>query len=333
MKNLSLRSKNAFLKMISCILMLMVLTLFLSIGPLGCGGSGNPDKEWNLGESFKKEISDERKTLLAGYYDESQYEQALKDVDKWLKRDKKNDALLNEKAMLLNVLFQYDEALAASEKGLALNPENVYLLVNKAKALQAQQSVEEARDTYEKALMYDPEYEDALIGRAECLMDEGIYQEAAVVLEKLTGKIPDDTYLKELLVDCYKLQNKYEKALEIYNELLDMEQEDPHLHYLKADVLLSMGKYVEAVSSADKAIKLFDGVYVDAYYVKSCAYASLKNTEKCLDALSVAAKYGAGLGIKELALTDGYFERLKNNSKFKEIINSIEDTENENTED
>lgn len=114
---------------------------------------------WSIYDSFLKGSMPGDDTYLAAnkYFEDGQYEQALKEYDLALQADPNHIHALRGKARTLMQLNKYDEALQVFNEAIAHEPDFAGTYANRGILYDRMGQYQKAVEDYERALSMDPE--------------------------------------------------------------------------------------------------------------------------------------------------------------------------------
>jgi tetratricopeptide (TPR) repeat protein len=223
--------------------------------------------------------------LAVKYYYTMELETALIYTNKILEINPKFIRAYNLKALIYLKLKHYQEALNCIEEGLDIeNDAKRILLPNKAAILSEMGFYNEALEIYNIILEENPNDFYSLTGKSILLYKLGRINEAKEFVDKALEINPD--YISGLL-------HKARLMLEI----------DPN----------------ESIRICDEIIKKNINLG-EAYYIKSCAYALLRDKKNAI--LNLRKAIETNIEYKFLAMDDRDFEYIKDDEEFYLTIHS-----------
>ena len=255
---------------------------------------------------------------------------------------------LNELVKKGNSLFdrrRYKSAIKYYDEVIESTPKAAIAWYNKGAALYNLRKYEEAIECYDKVVEINPKYTKAWFSKKQALIDLTRYKETIECLDKMAElNIEDVGDISQQYAELYYLEgnkliseNKYKEAIEYFDKGNNMDPKDAKAWYSKGVAFYNLGKSAQKHSSffkrnnvffkhkeLKKAIFCFDKTidinpkYADAWYIKACAYSSLKNKESTLNALKQAIKLGKEF--KQEAKENKDFDWLWDDNDFKRVV-------------
>ncbi len=146
------------------------------------------------------------------------------------------------------------------------------------------------------------------------------FSKALEKIHEVQNKNPDDPKISFLLVNLYIEQKKWEEALNQLNAYLEKQPDESTALISKAFVMTQKGEVNEGLSELFSLYKE-DPNSSQIQYNIARVYAQQGKDEEAMQWLDKAVKNG----FRELVLlqTDEYFDPVKNNINFKNILNKI----------
>ncbi|NES21726.1 MAG: tetratricopeptide repeat protein [Symploca sp. SIO3E6] len=225
----------------------------------------------------------------------------------------------SNRGRLLYKLERNEEALASYERALEIKPDFYYAWSNRGDALRNLERYEEALTSYERTLELQPDYQHALIKRGGvfCILKQ--YEEAFNSFDRALELQPNYhigwTVRGRLL---YKLK-QYEEALTSFDRALEL-QPNYHIGWIcRGYSLLKMGQQQKAFENLQQALDI-NGDKAEFLYYKACFSAILGKSDRALDFLEQSIQLDPAN--KENAKKDSDFDALRDNPKFKAIVES-----------
>ena len=206
------------------------------------------------------EPSDNKQAKLAYkqfllYLNSQRYEDAMTQINLWLKSNKDYDQVWSARGITLRKLGRYEEAVASYDKALDINPDNYLSWNNRAYALFHLERYEEAISSYDKASEIEPDHDFFWNNRGIALNQLGRHAEAVASYNKALEINPDRDFVWSNRGNALYHLGRYEEATISYNKALEITPDDPiDLIYLGI-ALSNLGKYKEVIISFKKAIK------------------------------------------------------------------------------
>jgi tetratricopeptide (TPR) repeat protein len=129
-------------------------------------------------------------------------------------------------------------------------------------------------------------------------------------------KISDSNAIHSLWMRAGLEKSDAEK-INIYDQILEISPQDVEALTYKADTLLDMDEDSWALSLANQAVEC-DSAYALAYWQRGCAKAKLGQHDDAIEDIKTALSLSSTL--KEELVGESYFENLKENEGFQELI-------------
>ncbi|RZT91210.1 hypothetical protein EV201_3216 [Ancylomarina subtilis] len=115
------------------------------------------------------------------------------------------------------------------------------------------------------------------------------------------------------------IEKSEEEKISIYDEILEINPNDIEAMTYKADALLEIGEVRWALNLVNAAIEK-DNKYALAFWQRACAYAQLEKEVEAIKDLEKAIELSETF-VDEVG-KEIHFDKLKNNKRFKAIVNS-----------
>jgi Tfp pilus assembly protein PilF len=170
-----------------------------------------------------------------------------------------------------------------------------------------------------EATEIDPDYEYSWLDKGDILWDLGKRNEALECYDKAIKINPNNAYFWAHKGDCLRTLGKTEEALRTYSEGI---KKNPTYHNLwgaRGSLLWNSGRVDEAIANYKEALET-NPTWSHTWYYKASLEAqqnyiddALKDLRKAIELDERFAKY---------ALEDKDFEAIKNDERFKAIVNS-----------
>jgi tetratricopeptide (TPR) repeat protein len=217
--------------------------------------------------------------------------------------------LLDENKALMEEILKSDRHVADDDEYLLRTANFHYLLGNTEKAM----------ELYDRVLKRNPCKMTALNNKGVMLDSTGKYDEAVEYFNKALSSVPENVHvLCNKGITLYK-NGKYEEALGCFDSVLELESNYVNALTFKGHTLYRLGKNNDALASYSKVIRI-DQSNAEALYNKACL-CSLKGDEYgALTSLERAIRLDPSW--KAAALVDKDLERIKNNPRFSELVQS-----------
>jgi len=182
-----------------------------------------------------------------------------------------------------------------------------------------QGNTEKSLDLYDRVLEKNPCKMTALNNKGVVLEYTGRYDEAVEYFNKALSSVPENVHvLCNKGIALYK-NEKYDKALGCFDLALKLESNYVNALTFKGHTLYRLNRNNDALESYNKVIRL-DRNNAEALYNKACL-CSLKGDEYgAMTSLERAIRLDSSW--KEAAIGDKDLERIKNNPRFCELVQS-----------
>lgn len=212
---------------------------------------------------------------------------------------------------------KYDEAIKIINEGIEVNPKfspayNSLGLIYKSK-----KDYDSAIKNFKSALAVNPNYVQAILNLGETYLAKGDFETAEKVVLEATKMEPYNDAVYFVLGNIYSEAKSYEKCIQAFERTILINPSSLDARNNLANVYMKQ-------NNVDKAIEEFEAIltmnpnYATAYYNLACAYSLKKETSYSLEYLDRAISLDVTL--KEVAKNDSDFNNIKNNRKFKELI-------------
>ena len=248
-------------------------------------------------------------------FNERDYIQSLKNIDKALSIYPNNVQLLTLKATVYDKLHRYGETsdlkLKVTSLKIGLSPAETLIAIGIA--LDDSGNVTGAIEYYNRALILEPHNTDALYNIGNALDELANYTGAIMYYNKVLAINPHHFAALYDEGNEYERLNNYSKAIEYYDKALVVNSSDTSTMNNKGLALDGLGKHQEAITWYDKAIK----------------QTQTQSTGVDMDIVSNKA-YDLGVQLKQydnaLSFTDQY---LKKNPEHKGLLCTTAEIYNE----
>ncbi|MEH1870960.1 tetratricopeptide repeat protein [Nostoc sp.] len=185
---------------------------------------------------------------------------------------------------ILAKLQRYDQAIAAYDKVIAIRPDDSNTWWLRGKTLAIQQDYQAAVDSYERAIAIDSDFYGFWLDRGNALY-----------------------YL-----------HRYEDAIAAYDKVIELKPDNTDALNFKGVALMELQRYEEALVVYNKAIEIKPD-YPEYWYNKACCYALQSNVALAIQNLQQSIKGEPDI-FWELAKTDPDFDRIREHSLFKNLV-------------
>ena len=188
---------------------------------------------------------------------------ALKDLDKAISLDPKNDTYYIGKGELLYILERYNESVLAYKHAFEINPEKIQIQLAIAKSLLMDNKTDQSQQIINKILKDNPYYPDAFYIQAQVYASQKDTTKAITELKKAL-KIDPFYYEASLLLAEYWAELKNNNAFPQYLYTYSLDSSDIY-------PLFQIGYLYEQIQDTVSAKKsyysiiMLDKDYTDAY--------------------------------------------------------------------
>ncbi len=219
-------------------------------------------------------------------------------------------SLLEENSKLKEKLLQTDNPVIEEDEYLLRIANFYYLIGNSQKAI----------ETYEYILKRNPTKMAILNNKGVVLDSIEEHNSALECFNKALERVPENVHvLSNKGISLYK-NEMYQQALECFDAALKIDVSYVNALIFKGHSLYRLGKNSEALDLYNRIIRLDRG-NAEALYNKACL-CSIKGDEYgAITSLERAIRLDSSW--KEAASQDKDLGRLKNNSRFKGIVNYV----------
>jgi tetratricopeptide (TPR) repeat protein len=219
-------------------------------------------------------------------------------------------SLLEENSRLRENLLQANKSVIEEDEYL-LRIANFYHIIGNSK---------KAIETYEHILKRNPTKMAVLNNKGVVLDSIGEYTSALEYFNKALERVPENVHvLSNKGISLYKSE-MYQQALECFDAALKIDVNYVNALTFKGHSLYRLGKNNEALDLYNRIIRLDHG-NAEALYNKACL-CSIKGDEYgAITSLERAIRLDSSW--KKAASQDKDLGRLKNNSRFKGIVNYV----------
>jgi tetratricopeptide (TPR) repeat protein len=259
-----------------------------------------------LFEKAKKELATDNHSIYLFYsarqdfFENKDYELALKRVETSINFDPKNVFSLNLKAVCLSELKRDDEAEEAFLNAIEIQPNFIDSYIYLAGFYKSKTKYEKEEEILRKAkkIVDNPEWfgtvnEDSLrIKKADAanvyhalgvnLFSQQKLNEAEKLLEKAHQFDPQDRDIIYDLGMVFVQQESWHKAADAFDRVIEIDRDDAHGHYYLGFSFLMLKQYRKAIELFTKVIDL-DPEWCDAYYKRAMCYRELGNSAAAYD--------------------------------------------------
>jgi serine/threonine protein kinase/Flp pilus assembly protein TadD len=191
-----------------------------------------------------------------------------------------------------------DAAEKYSLKAIELDPELGEGHVARGMVLYNRKEYEKAQEEFERAIEVKPDLFEAAYLYARLCFAQGQFEKAARLAQEASRLRPEDYNAPCLLGMIYAELNKpteemqaYRKSLENVKRSLELFPEDTRALYMGATSAIILGDERLGLEWADRILSAHPQETMTLYGV-ACAYAQLGQTEKALDCMEEAVRFG-----------------------------------------
>ena len=183
------------------------------------------------------------------YVDQSDYENALGEIDLLISVDQSNPQYYLKRAGLYVLLDRSNDALLDLDTALVLSPDLYDALQLRAQIYGENARYKEAAADYERMYKLDPEQKDVLMYSADCYQQMGDYEKAISAYDTAAEALPEyaDAIAYARGVCFYSTEN-YEKAVTDLLQYLPVTPEDGELNFLIGSCYMNLKQENEAES-------------------------------------------------------------------------------------
>lgn len=219
-------------------------------------------------------------------------------------------SLLEENSKMREKLLQTNKSIIEEDEYLLRVANFYHLTGNSQKAI----------ETYEYILKRNPAKMAVLNNKGVVLDSAGKYKESLECFNKALERVPENVHvLSNKGISLYKSE-MYQQAVECFDAALKIDANYVNALTFKGHSLYRLGKNNEALELYNRIIRLDHG-NSEALYNKACL-CSIKGDEYgAITSLERAIRLDSSW--KEAASQDKDLGRLKNNSRFKGIVNYV----------
>ncbi len=220
------------------------------------------------------------------------------------------------------------DAISNSRRAVELDPQSPVTRASLGLAEYLSRNYEEAREQFELALGLCTELYEAYYFYGRSCFAQGQFEKAAELFAKASEVSPDDFQALSLRGLCFRALDRPEDARTAFQECLkkverhlELNPDDVRAVYMKSGTLLGLGETDSAVDWTERALAM-DPEEPSVLYNVACNYALLDEPAKAIDCLEKA--FRQGFGHKEWIERDPDFASVRNHSRFKALMQSLE---------
>jgi serine/threonine protein kinase len=220
-----------------------------------------------------------------------------------------------------------DAAERNSLRALELDPELSEGHVARGMVLYNKKEFEKAQAEFEKAVRLKPDLFEASYLYARLCFALGQFDKAAALAHQAARLRPEDYNAPCLLGMIYTEQNKpaereraYRKTLENAKRSLELFPEDTRALYMGATAAISLGEKALGLEWAERISSAHPQETMTLYGV-ACAYALLGQTEKAIEGMEEAVKFGTIQ--KKWLEHDPDLRSIRDHPRFKALLEKL----------
>lgn len=221
------------------------------------------------------------------FFNEDNYEEAIKYSELAIFKKQKLYDSYNIKALSLHKLQRFEEAVKICDEAIRLEPKKEDAYNNKGYSLNALEKYEEAIRYFDKAISINPNDDAAYNNKGNALYGLDDYEGAILCYDKQIEINPDLEYPYYSKGMALYYLDRYNEALPVFDKYLELLPCEPCGYISKANCLLELEDYDEALILCDTAI-IFDAFYAEAYNTKGEIYYQTGESRLALEALNKA---------------------------------------------
>jgi tetratricopeptide (TPR) repeat protein len=215
------------------------------------------------------------------YYEEGNYEKALKSIDRLLLVNRKDYNLLYNKGMALIELERYDEAIEVFRRAEKLSNNDADLYEQLGYAYFQSNNFKESINAYKRVQDITPKNAKAMTWIAYNNIMLENYDEAMALVDRaleIDKELPS-AYFTKGEANYYK--NKYKEAIGYYEIAIEKDSSYVEAYINKLSSLYMIGEYSGAIEFGLEASKLFAEESEIPYYIAD-AYSALGEGENAI---------------------------------------------------
>lgn len=226
-----------------------------------------------MGEQLKNQGNEEFKA--------GRFEEALKFYQSAIDAEPTNVIYYTNKATALTKLKKYDEAVQTSLKAITVGRENNAAPENIAKCYNKVAAAEAARENIPAAI---DALQKSIAEKSDPVAQSELKRLNDILAKKQKDlKNPENADQDKIDGDKFLKAKEYSKAVKSYSEAIKKFPEVTSLLGLRAEAQNSAGNFTEAISDAEKALKI-DPKFAKAVLEKAKAFEGQKDYQGALEA-------------------------------------------------
>lgn len=275
-------------------------------------------------ENYKKSVElnpnnvDSYGKIIGLYWDLNDNENVMKFA---------NEAIKNNKEFAMGYLWlgssylrqnKINDAIASIKKSINVKPDFVVAYNSLGMAYKVAKKYDEAIEQFSKALELNANYQESALNLGDTYVIKGDYNSAEKVYEGILAKEPYNEAVFFALGNMYTESKNFDKSIKSFEKAILLNPKSLDSRNNLGNVYLKQNKLDEAIEEFEKVLKI-EPKYATAYYNIACAYSIKRNTNYSLRFLEEAVTLDDSL--KEVARKDPDFENIKDDNRFKELVN------------
>lgn len=212
------------------------------------------------------------------------FKEAHKEIDKFLKKNT-NAEMFKEKGDIYFDEGQYNRAIKFYDKSIELNPYNLGAFHNKGSAYLEQGKLKNALIYFTEAVRIKPSSQQVRKNRNEVVKRINIEKRGTHENEYIKNR--SDEFFKEISTAIsFKEAGQFKKAMEKIDQMLADNSGHNEILSLKAELLRKMGRFEESIQILDQIIKQkpkLRDLLIDVYENKGISLKNLGRYEEALE--------------------------------------------------
>ncbi|MBO9998935.1 MAG: tetratricopeptide repeat protein [Cyanobacteria bacterium SID2] len=253
------------------------------------------------------------------------YEAAIESYDRALELKFDYPEAWNNRGGAMTKLRQFDEALTSYDRAVQLKPDYVEAWNNRGLTLMELGRYQDAVKSYNKAVKQKPDYAEAWNNRGLALAALERHEQALPCYAKAAKINPNYSEAWKNRGASLSALDRDEEAEGAYDRAVSINDRDVTAWYYRGQILAKLKRYDEAISAFDRASDLHPSA-PDVWYNKACCYSVRGFVAPAIDNLQEALRL-APHPYRERAQVDSAFDGIREDERFKQLINESLDTE------
>lgn len=332
--------KNQMLKLSSLVLVIFVLS--------ACGTSRKTIATTKSIETTTKRVTDkgdgvvevvkdypnapyEIYHLANQYYKAKKYEQALKHINKAIKKEKNEVEFYLLKSHILAKLERYKELEQTTTEAINIDRNNDKLYELRANARYFNLDYDGASLDYEKAITFNPQKTKYYHNYITLLKGMNRYNEVLNVFHRfeenskeytMNDKYATSEHIYFNAAVAYYLNKEYEKAITNYSKAIEYDKNHYAYYQNRGEAYRKLEQYEKALADCTKALSI-EQRNAELYNNRGQVYMVLKEYEKAKNDFLYAVRLGKGneLGlILNLAMVYSELENHQESARYYKLI-------------